>query len=299
MKEDQASSTAFTVLQGLLYTARYKKELDLVSDETVEVCQKILQDSDEGRRRLSQLDNPLFRIALPTIERLVMPGISLHYALRKRYIEQKVVRAIQDGTTQIVSLGAGFDTLLWRLHQKHPTIHLIEIDHPSTSIVKQAALSVEKKSASTLNFLPVDLSCHSLREVLQEFDGFDPQRKTLFICEGVLMYLDEQAVVTVLKTLQRLTRHPIQFIFSAVAPMNSTYNNTGPLLKFYLMFKGEPLNWTIEREALSGFLTPLDYRIQELADADFLSHHLLKPTFFPPLHRGEFLASVEADPIAG
>ncbi|MBF0621389.1 MAG: class I SAM-dependent methyltransferase [Magnetococcales bacterium] len=299
MKEDQASSTAFTVLQGLVHTARSRGHLDLVTPETAEVCTRILEGSPEGQRRLKQLANPLFRGALPILERLIMPGISLHYALRKRFIEQVTMQAIEQGVTQVVSLGAGFDTLLWRLHLNKHEIQLIEIDHPATSQVKQAALAgAGQQQGSNLHLLPVDLSERALLEVLQGFDGFDASRKTLFICEGVLMYLDIGAVDTLLESLRRLTDHPVRFVFSAVSPMTSAYNNTGPLLKLYLMFKDEPLNWTIERQDLSDFLAKRDYRVLELADAQGLKERFLPPNCAETLHQGEFLALSEADPLS-
>jgi hypothetical protein len=45
MKENQASSTAFTVLQGILYIAQHPRHAYLVPKEVVEVAQQILAAS--------------------------------------------------------------------------------------------------------------------------------------------------------------------------------------------------------------------------------------------------------------
>ena len=228
----------------------------------------------------------------------MVPGIAHHYVLRKQYIEATANQAIQDGVSQVVSLGAGFDTLLWRLHRSHPDITFIEIDHPATSAVKREALEADGNMGDNLHLLAVDLGEKALLGVLQKFTAFDPDRPTLFICEGVLMYLHLAAIETLLETLRRLTRHPVQFVFTAVSPISSPYSNTGPLLKVYLFFKKEPLNWTIERQDLPEFLQQRHFKTREIADAMILKERFLSDSYLGAIHQGEFLAIAEAEPLA-
>src|SRR5690606_8942097 len=54
------------------------------------------------------------RRLLFAIERLSLPGIFLHYLVRKRRIASLTAEAIQGGCRQLVVLGAGLDTLAWR-----------------------------------------------------------------------------------------------------------------------------------------------------------------------------------------
>ena len=118
MKEDSASSTAYTVVHGILHTANNPKLAYLVDAETAEACTMILSASSEGRRRLAELGSPVKKRLLPFLEWLLLPGITLNYVLRKRVIEEKVLAAIEEGSTQIVNIGAGFDTLAWRLGRR-------------------------------------------------------------------------------------------------------------------------------------------------------------------------------------
>ncbi len=79
MKQDKASSTALTVLQGVLYTAQTPQYANLVSEEMQDACMRILSASPEGRKRLRLLQNRWLTMAVPFLEWLMLPGISLHY----------------------------------------------------------------------------------------------------------------------------------------------------------------------------------------------------------------------------
>ena len=81
MKKDQASSTAFTVAQGVLYTAMYSRHAHLVSEDVKAATVQILSGSDQGRKRLRQLNSIIPRF-VPFLERLTLPGITLHYVLK-------------------------------------------------------------------------------------------------------------------------------------------------------------------------------------------------------------------------
>ncbi|MEN2978774.1 SAM-dependent methyltransferase [Tistrella bauzanensis] len=292
MKADTASSTAFTVLQGVLMTARDPAYAGQVAPATEQACRQILQASPEGRRRLKTVDSGLARRIMPLAERLIMPGIAGHYVMRKRFMEEAALAALADGYTQVVCLGAGFDVLALTLHRAWPDATFIEIDHPATSAVKQAAIA--GTTADNLHLLAVDLAERSLPAALGGFPAFDPGRRTLFLCEGVLMYLDVSAVVALFAAIRDLTGPGSRFGFTAVTPMTSPDNNTGPLLRAYLAIKREPLAWTLERPQIAGFVAARDYRLLDSANtADLVARYMSRPVA-GPIHKGEFMALTEA-----
>ena len=88
MKEDKASSTAYTVLHGILHTIKNPKLAHLVDKETVQACTKILSSTSEGRRRPEELKSPIKSKILPFLEWLLLPGITLNYVLRKKFIKE-------------------------------------------------------------------------------------------------------------------------------------------------------------------------------------------------------------------
>lgn len=220
-----------------------------------------------------------------------MPGFYLHYVLRKQYIEKATEQAIKDGFTQFVSLGAGFDTLAWRLSKKYPHVHFIEIDHPATSKQKVKALGNE---ASNLEFLAVDLAEHDLESVLTEHGGFSSDKKTFYVCEGVMMYLPPKAVEGIFSKLSRLSGTGTQFVFSALPPNGSENNNFGWLLRFAVRFLGEPLAWGIEKADISQFVTAQNYQcIEHIEDSELVTRYLPNAAD-QRLHKGEFMVLSEA-----
>jgi methyltransferase (TIGR00027 family) len=216
-----------------------------------------------------------------------MPGITLHYVLRKRFIEEAVLASVTAGVTQVVVVGAGFDMLSWRLHKTFPETTFIEIDHPATSTIKGRAIG---KTADNYHVVAVDLGEDDIETVLTDFTPFDSQQQTLYVCEGVLMYLDEVAVRKLFASINNLTGVGSRFVFSVAAPMMSTESNTTFLLDLYLRFKGEPLKWGLEQKHLEEFVSAQGYKLNKIADdVGLLAQYLTSP-FSGPIHAGEYLA---------
>ncbi|MCF8479110.1 MAG: SAM-dependent methyltransferase [Rhodospirillum sp.] len=289
MKENEASATAYAVLQGLIHAGRQPGTMGLVAPEVLEAGEAILSSTAEGRKRLAQLDSGLFRALVPVVEFLLIPGLTLHYALRKRFIEDATLLAIEDGVTQVINLGAGFDTLAWRLHGRHPGVNFIEIDHPATSDAKAEALLKKAGAADNLHQLAVDFTEQTLEDRLGPFPGFQADRPTLYICEGVLPYLTVPQVTELLRTLTVLAKgKPPRLVCTCVEPMDAPENNTGPLLGLYLKLKGEDIHWRIAHGAVAGFLRERGYSVEDLATVvDFRTRYLSgRP--HGTLHGGEY-----------
>lgn len=289
MKEGEASSTAFTVLQGVLYIAKSSKHKGLVSKEMEEACLKLISGSEEGRRRLEQLNSGWFKASIPLIEQAVMPQITLHYVLRKRYIEESVLEAIKKGATQVLMLGAGFDTLSYRLAKKFPEISFVELDHPDTYKIKVDALYANEERALNLNYIPVDFNRRKLEDLLATSPFIDQSQATVCVYEGVLMYLKEKEVTSSLTALAQAFKSGVRLIFTAVEPAHKSAHSYGPLLKIYLKVKGEPLSWLCEKEYIPSYLYGLGYTFQDLAYAPTFRTKYLPADYNKKLHEGEYV----------
>ena len=287
MKDDEVSSTALTVLQGVLYTGNQEKFAHLVSDSMKEACIKILSSSQVGRKKLKQLDCKLFTLFVPLAEKLMIPGLSLHYVLRKKYIEEFTRDAINRGFKQIVNLGAGFDTLAYRLSQEFNDVTFIEIDHPATQVHKAEALL--KNNIENLHFLSVDFAKQNLKDELINFNNFDSEKETIFISEGVLMYLPQESVRDLFNSLKEITNSDMEFIFTFIEPMSENKDSYGILLDIYLKIKGEHLLWDIKKSEITDFIKSLNYEEQSIADADYFKK-IYVANIDTILHRGEVIA---------
>lgn len=290
MKDDQASSTAYTVLQGILYVAQSPDYGYLVDKEVVKVGRQILQGSDEGRNRLKQLEGAMFRWGVKLREAIMLPGITLHYILRKNHVESITRQAIEDGVTQVIMLGAGFDTLPWRLHKQHQEINFIEIDHPATQKAKTAALDQNHEKGDNLHFLSVDFAKQTLKDALAAFDKFESERPTLFICEGVMMYLSPKDVDILFDSIKALTGVGTRFVYSALEPQGSAKNTIPSLLYFYLKMIKEPIAWDLPSENMADFVKQRGWQQLGLAGRDELLSAYVKDTANVSLHSGEYFA---------
>lgn len=290
MKENQASSTALTVLQGMLYTARNPEYAYLVDDELRQSCERILSLSEQGRKRLKQLDSWLPRQGLRLLERLIVPGIALHYVLRKRGIEDYALTQLKDGISQVIVLGAGLDTLAYRLSKKYPEVTFIEIDHPATQTLKAPFFNTaESGESANLHCLAIDFSRQTLEQELSQFPVFSADKPTLFICEGVLPYLTAAHVTVLFASLKQLCQHKLSFIFTALEPKNTAHHS---LLKFYLQQKGEPIQWEVASTELVDFVTAQGFVLEDLATEQHLCERYLTSTRPQVLFEHEYLALV-------
>ena len=153
-----------------------------------------------------------FRPIAKLIERITIPGILLHYALRKKCITELVRSALTNGVAQVVILGAGFDPLSSELQREFPSAQFWEIDHPATQRHKVRACS--EIGIERVHFVAVDLSAAGLdREALIN-SGFDPAKRTFWIAEGLLMYFPADIVSSLMRTLSSLSAPGSQFAFT-------------------------------------------------------------------------------------
>ncbi len=66
----------------------------------------------------------------------MLPGQFEAFAHRKAFCERQVRDGIGAGATQILVLGAGYDTMGWRLAPEFFGVNFFEIDHPATACLK-------------------------------------------------------------------------------------------------------------------------------------------------------------------
>ena len=103
---------------------------------------------------------------------------------------------------QFVLMGAGYDTRAYRGENPHQ-ITFFELDQPDVQAHKLQALANANISCNHVHFVNVDFTRDDLFEKLAEA-GYDPAKKTLFLWEGVTLYLSEAEVR---KTMRSVSSH--------------------------------------------------------------------------------------------
>lgn len=103
---------------------------------------------------------------------------------------------------QVVLLGAGFDTRSFKYCQKEG-LAVFELDQPNMQHVKQDALKTAGLNSAFISFVSVDFNSEEWHENLMAA-GFDSGKKTLFLWEGVTLYLSEPEVRNILQSISKL-----------------------------------------------------------------------------------------------
>jgi len=131
------------------------------------------------------------------------PLSSLWPVVRTRFLDDCLRQWLQDETiTQVVLPAAGLDTRAYRLAWPAGT-RLFEIDQPDMLAHKQRVLAEARAVPQCERIaLSADLR-HSWADVLGEA-GFDSSQPAIWIVEGLLMYLDTEAVGHIMKSVSQL-----------------------------------------------------------------------------------------------
>lgn len=207
------------------------------------------------------LHRPWFRRLCKLFERLTLPGIFLHYALRKQILRQHAQAALAAGCTQVVVLGAGFDTLCMELKAARPDLCCIEIDHPATQPAKRKAAR-----GSGIGFVAADLAQQELAPLLKAHPGFREDAFTLFVAEGLLMYMPLEAARALFAQLAAAAPHSqVAFTwFEPLADGRPGFRRQGRLVDAWLRWRGEPFLSGMAGPKLAGFLSGLGFALQRL-----------------------------------
>jgi len=152
------------------------------------------------------IDDPYARQMLPSAWRPVesllhLPGLRrlgripsfAYLAGRTRFFDQFITDALDGGIGQVVVLAAGFDSRAWRMARSCVTFY--EVDLPETQASKRSMAPGPGPV-----YVSVDVTGPALADRLTSA-GFRAGEPTAFTVEGLTMYLAEDHVARLLRTL--------------------------------------------------------------------------------------------------
>jgi methyltransferase (TIGR00027 family) len=185
-------------------------------------------------------------------------GIYEYVMARTRVFDHYFAQALRDGFTQVVIMGAGMDTRALRFAHLNHSTRVFELDIPR---IQQAKLEIYQRKAVKLPpelvFVSADLNIQDLTQVLAEA-GFRKGKKTLFLCEGLFMYLNAEAVDSTLKFIRESTAGGSRLVFDYVlaSVLRREHNLHGEQEIYEIVSRtGEGWTFGIEAGQVKGFLT--------------------------------------------
>jgi len=297
MTTERPSDTAVLIARSILLAEATPSLRVLLPSEAGPLTRQLLDAAGSSRWLELCLRFRGTRALLFAAERRLLPGIVLHYIVRKNLIADWVAMALQQGCAQLVILGAGLDTLAWRQARAAST-PCFELDHPATQAIKRRAFH---QQARVPLLIPADLTQDSPAEKLRNEPSFSPARPTVFVAEGLLMYLTPLRVAHLMSELAQFSAPGSCLIFTFVEARPDqplAFQNARPAVNRWLRAKQEPFRWGLGRSDVTTFGIQHGWQLSRLSSVEELRERYLSPHGLSraPLAAGESIASLNKLP---
>ncbi len=206
------------------------------------------------------------------------PGTYEYFIARTAYLDAVVERALCENIPQIVFLGAGYDTRACRFSHLIGATRLFELDTRVTqqhkrSLLQGAGVAIPNQ----VTFVTVDFTTDSLADVLAAA-GYDPDRRTLFVWEGVTYYLPPQAVE---ETLAFVRHHApagsiLCFDYMITIPeMGDRFGAQQARDAMRAIYSDEPLQFDLAEGQVAAFLAERGFALLDHATPETLQQRYL------------------------
>jgi methyltransferase (TIGR00027 family) len=206
------------------------------------------------------------------------PGIWGGVGCRKRYIDDKVTQALEDGVEAVVNLGAGLDTRAYRLTLP-AGVRAFEVDLPSNIADKLARLqAVYGRVPDHVTLVPLDFQSQDLGETLTAH-GFQFDRPTMFIWEAVTQYLTEDGIRATLQVLAKAAPGS-RLVFTYIRKdfLDGTHLYDAERLYQEFRVKYGVWHFGLNPQDVHGLLAEYDWAEREQFGAGELTERYIRPT---------------------
>jgi methyltransferase (TIGR00027 family) len=193
MRKEKPSRTAYKVAACILTLGTVPAMVDVLPSGILDATERLLIASGAVSPLLVRWSGHHWMVSVYKAFDWMMPGQFMAFGHRKAFCECQVRNAVRNGAVQVLVLGAGYDTLGWRLAPELPGVRFFEIDLPATGRLKARGIEAMGRRPN-LRLIPEDLGDRKLVDVLGSEDSWDPTARSIVVAEGLLMYLPHGAV---------------------------------------------------------------------------------------------------------
>ena len=207
-----------------------------------------------------------------------VPGLWGGIMSRKRYIDDIVSEAADGQIEAVVNLGAGFDTRAFRLGAL-AEVPVWEVDQPQNIDAKRSRLEkLFEPVPAHVTLVPIDFDHEDLATVLASH-GYEPDRRTMFVWEGVTQYVTEAGIRA---TFDFLARSPAgsRMVFTYTPKDFIDGENFYGLEYLYkqMLVKDKIWLFGIDPEKVDDFIGEFGWRVVEHLGYDELGERYVRPT---------------------
>ncbi len=256
VRKDKPSRTAYKVALNVV-TLGAKPGMDrFLPPGSVQATEKLLVASGAAEARTVRWSRSQRMVAVYEAFDWMLPGQFEAFAHRKAFCERQVRDGIGAGATQILVLGAGYDTMGWRLAPEFSGVNFFEIDHPATAGLKAKGIYAMGQR-DNLCLIAEDHSKRKLADVIKTNESWDQSARTVIIAEGLVMYLPPEAVRDLFCQSAVITDVGSRIAFTYIPTGADGRPDAGRWTGLMLWLQkvvGEPWTWSIRPEDLGLFL---------------------------------------------
>ena len=233
-----------------------------------------------GKQILWLIKKNWLRKILYTLEWLLLPGISLHFAHRKKWLAQKAADFARN-TGDVWYFGSGADPAACELASRFPHRNIVEFDRNASVEMKKKFLTLQglklanhQLAALDLESLPPsDLAQKDARNCTAFMTSDSPFLKSqsgpvMWVMEGVCMYLSVESFEDILIEFKnRNEKGELIFSFMNIQKngLPGFHSTRGILwLTTWLRLKKEPFKWGMSEVEMFDFLYRRGFDIVEV-----------------------------------
>lgn len=188
---------------------------------------------------------------------LKYPGFRGSVIARVCFMNQCIKDCFPDEFTQLVILGAGYDMSAFYFQDILSRANVFEVDHPHTQNDKLNKIKEHIEDVpDNITYVPVNFETDDLKTVLVQ-NGYSVTDKTLFLCEGVIYFLEREAVEQTFDFVVENSGPGSKLAFDFFPPevVDGTSNSKLGREMYKLVTKiGEPYKFCLHVDEMNGFL---------------------------------------------
>jgi len=244
---------------------------DFIAEDFLPFPIKLLSKSKKLREKVKAKMNKL------------TPGIYEYIIARTLFVDEVFTQALKESIPQIIFLGAGYDSRGIRFNHLNNSTQLIELDMAAIQNRKIKCLKKNKiKTPEFLTFTSIDFNNQSLESTLSSA-GYQKGKRTLFIWEGVCMYLEAQSVRDTLTFIQQSSTSDSLLAFDCVVSFSDKdiykYHGAKEMLHYMKdKYKNEPFTFSMDGKNIADFLGECGHKVVRHLNQDQIETTYLKKT---------------------
>jgi methyltransferase (TIGR00027 family) len=208
------------------------------------------------------------------------PGLHEYMIARTAYFDRVFRDALNNKIPQIVLLGAGYDSRAYRYSKLNRATKIMELDiGPTQNRKKQCLNKAQIDIPEQVTLVSINFNKESIKNVLEKA-GYENDKETLFLWEGVSYYLNAEAAGETLEFVSQSLSNESAIAFDYTISVSEENINQYGVKEFFLSMKEhhqeESLLFAIDDGKIELYLEQRGLKIVNHLDNDEIEREFLE-----------------------